>query len=251
MATSQHQSALLLHKKGEYEKAFAIWEAEAKEQNAQAMVNIGLMYLRGEGVKKDAAEAKRWFEKAAEFENPSALYNLGLMYDNDIAAQKDEQKAQEYLHKAAQLGHDGANFKLALQNLKDKTDKETLKKGFEHMIQAANLGHMMAKIQLSGYVDNQKNHEPCTNEEFLAKPHNEQLLYVEYVLDDYIRPILHKDGGNIVLVDIVEPEKGVLEVRLCYSGNCEGCSFGATTTFAMIKDALHKKVDGALRVYII
>jgi TPR repeat protein len=37
------------------------------------------MYVNGEGVPKDAAQAVNWYRKSAEQGNASAQFNLGLM----------------------------------------------------------------------------------------------------------------------------------------------------------------------------
>ena len=52
-------------KKGD-SAAFAELKALGNKGNADAQRNLGLMYVRGEGVPKDLAEALRWHKKAAE-----------------------------------------------------------------------------------------------------------------------------------------------------------------------------------------
>lgn len=47
-----------------FKKAHDIWITEAKLKNDQAMANLGLMYLKGEGVEKDYTKAtKECFEE--------------------------------------------------------------------------------------------------------------------------------------------------------------------------------------------
>ena len=48
--------------------------------HTQAMHALGYAYMTGEGEKKNAQEAKKWFEKAAEGGLPDSLVNLGNMY---------------------------------------------------------------------------------------------------------------------------------------------------------------------------
>ena len=51
---------------GDFNKAVGIWESMAKNGDAQAQFNLGLMYHGGLGIKRDEKEAVRWYQKAAE-----------------------------------------------------------------------------------------------------------------------------------------------------------------------------------------
>ena len=62
-ASTLDEGAAALNKK-EYEKAHKIFEDLAKENDAKAMHYLGVMYHRGNGVKKDFIRAKEWYEKA-------------------------------------------------------------------------------------------------------------------------------------------------------------------------------------------
>lgn len=54
----EHRAALEAYKNKDFQKAHDIWVEEAKLKNDQAMANLGLMYLKGEGVTKDYTKAK-------------------------------------------------------------------------------------------------------------------------------------------------------------------------------------------------
>ena len=49
-----------------YTEAFKCLEPLAKEGNAPAQFNLGVMYRDGQGVPQDDAQAAAWFRKAAE-----------------------------------------------------------------------------------------------------------------------------------------------------------------------------------------
>ncbi|MBY0540653.1 MAG: hypothetical protein K2P52_04475, partial [Campylobacterales bacterium] len=72
----EHRAALEAYKNKDFKKAHDIWIEEAKLKNDQAMANLGLMYLKGEGVEKDYTKAKEWFEQASAYDNDSANFNL-------------------------------------------------------------------------------------------------------------------------------------------------------------------------------
>lgn len=246
---NQHKIALNAYKNGDYKTAYDIWVDESTKNNSQAMVNIGLMYLRGEGKPKDLTLAKEWFEKASIFNNCYALFNLSSMYQNGIGVVQDDAKAMELLKISAQYNHDVANFRLALHYLQDKTNIQNLKIGFDYIVKSASLNHMMSKVQLSGYDKNLSNTNKPTNEKFHTKSKDEKIEVIQDALTRYIKPMLKNDGGDVILVDIIEEEQ--LQIRLCYAGNCSGCSLGATTTYEMINKILNDIIDNSIKVYII
>ena len=243
-----HAKALKAYRLKDYESAFNIWTEEAKIKNDQAMANLGLMYLKGEGVSKDYLKAKDWFEQASEFANDSANYNLALMYQSSIGVKEDIDKALDYFRLAVKKNHKGANFRLGLLLLRDRNDEVLVKEGFECMLNAAISGHPMARIQMGG-VD--KVFPICNNinREFRNMSLEKQKEVVNDALDRYIRPILVNDGGNIMLIDFLAGKD--TEIRLAYQGNCAGCSMASTTTYDLIRDTFSKVIDENIKVYII
>lgn len=244
-----HKEALIAYKNGDYKKAYDLWEEESRKSNSQAMVNIGLMYLKGEGKPKDLQLAKEWFDKSIELDNSAGYFNLSTMYQNEIGVTKNEQLAFELLEKSAQLNHDIANFRLGLHYLQDKTNLDNLKKGFDYMYKAASLNHIMSRVQLAGFDKNLENKNEQSNTTFHSKPKEDKVAIIEDALTRYIRPTLKNDGGDIVLVDVIEDNQ--LQIRLCYAGNCSGCSLGATTTYEMITKIMSDIIDNSIRVYIL
>jgi TPR repeat protein len=243
-----HRVALSAYRAKDFEKAFSIWSEEVKQKNDQAMANLGLMYLKGEGVEKDFQKAKEWFEAASAYDNDSGNYNLALMYQGAIGIPEDEQKAIEYFRKAVKKNHQGANFRLGLTLLKDRTNKELVAEGFECMLNAAKSGHPMAVAQMGG-VDIEPNKSCEPNKLYRNKPYEEQMELLEDAINRYIRPILVKDGGDIMILDYInEPE---IEIRLAYMGACAGCSLGATSTYELIKSTLSQVIDENISIYII
>ncbi|QSR87721.1 sel1 repeat family protein [Candidatus Methylacidiphilum infernorum] len=55
-------------------------EQRARGGNAQAQLDLGDAYSRGQGVTKDLAQAVYWYRKAAEQGNVQAQYKLGFAY---------------------------------------------------------------------------------------------------------------------------------------------------------------------------
>jgi tetratricopeptide (TPR) repeat protein len=79
------------------------WFRKAAEQNygpAQGM--FGYCYSSGQGVPKDYAMAVKWTRKAAEQNVPVAQHNLGLAYANGQGVPKDIVEAVKWIRKAAE-----------------------------------------------------------------------------------------------------------------------------------------------------
>ncbi|RXJ99670.1 hypothetical protein CRU98_06490 [Arcobacter sp. CECT 8986] len=244
----KHQEALKAYKNKDFQTALNIWQEESENKNHQAMANIGLMYLKGEGVSKDYSQAKLWFEKSSSYDNASANFNLALMYQTKIGVEEDLQKAKEYFRKAVQKDHTQAAFRLALILLQNRKNIDDVKEGFECMIKAAKDGHSLAKIQLS-HDEKQKKENIALNEDFRKLNKEKQLEIIEDSLNRYIKPILLKDGGDVLLVDYINnPE---LELRLAYQGACVGCSIASTGTYSMICDVISKVIDENVKVFIL
>ena len=52
--------------KGDFTNALKEWHPLAERGNTSAKINLGLMYAKGRGVKKDDVQAVQWYRKAAE-----------------------------------------------------------------------------------------------------------------------------------------------------------------------------------------
>jgi TPR repeat protein len=107
-------TALKAYRAKDYPTALNIWEQLALQNDDQAMTNLGLMYLKGEGVTKDFEKAKEYFLQGAELDNDSAHYNLALMYQSAIGVLEDIEKALFHFRKATAKNHQNANFRLGL-----------------------------------------------------------------------------------------------------------------------------------------
>ena len=243
----EHRAALEAYKNKNFQKAHDIWVEEAKLKNDQAMANLGLMYLKGEGVTKDYTKAKEWFEQSSAYDNDSANFNLALMYQTKIGVEENIPKAVDYFRRAVAKNHVQAAFRLALIQLKDRTDLHGVKEGFDCMLKAAKAGHVMATVQLTGVDKPLEDGE--LNRNFRAKGLEDQLEILNDALERFIRPILKKDGGNIILIDYInEPE---IELRLAYQGACVGCSIASTGTYEMIKSTIEQVIDKRVRIYVL
>ena len=89
---------------GEYEAATAMYLEGAREGDAIASLDYGYCLLHGIGVPKNPAEAKSFFAYARESEGGEAAYNLAVMYLHGNGVRKNYKKAYEYMELSANLG---------------------------------------------------------------------------------------------------------------------------------------------------
>lgn len=78
----------------------------------------------------------------------------------------------------------------------------------------------------------------------------QKIKSVESILEEYVRPTLKADGGDVELVDIKEVDD-IFEVLIKYKGECISCSMNTTTTLAGIEDMLKFKLKAPLRVTVV
>ncbi len=75
----------------------------------------------------------------------------------------------------------------------------------------------------------------------------QKLKAIEEVIDEYIRPMLVMDGGNLEILDIKENEE-YTDIYIRYLGACSGCASSATGTLYAIEAILKEKLDKDIRV---
>jgi TPR repeat protein len=83
---------------------------QAESGDAAAQVQLGDAYDTGAGVKRDVAEAIKWYRKAAEQGNAEGQYSLGGKYDSGDGVSQDYTEALKWYLKAAEQGHNIAQY---------------------------------------------------------------------------------------------------------------------------------------------
>ena len=73
-----------------------------------AQRNLGVMYVLGQGVAADEAEAMRWFEKAARQGLAKAFVNEAILYMEGTSTPRDYALAFKLLQQATAAGEDAA-----------------------------------------------------------------------------------------------------------------------------------------------
>lgn len=95
-------------------KAIADLREIAYAGNVAAQVQLGVIYLTGDGVPKDDAEAVKWLRKAADQENPVAERYLAEMYFKGRGVPADPAEAAKWLRSASEQGDAQSEYNLAV-----------------------------------------------------------------------------------------------------------------------------------------
>jgi TPR repeat protein len=163
--------------------AISTYRKAADKGSTAAMVELGVLFGTGTGVRKDEAEARKLFERAAEAGNPrgvtnlaalsntggtpadpaksramliraaeknspEAQYQLGLMFEDGVGGPKDDVAARSLFEKAAAQNHAGALERMgefAQKGRGGPQDSDSAKAYYER---AAALGNEEAKDAL-------------------------------------------------------------------------------------------------------
>lgn len=106
-------------KRGDFETALKDWQPLAQAGDAQAQVNIGLLYEHGWGVAQDFAQAVKWFRLAAAQGLGEGQNNLGQMYAFGRGVTQDWMRAYVWFNLSAAQGDAKAakNLEIAKANL--------------------------------------------------------------------------------------------------------------------------------------
>jgi TonB family protein len=77
----------------------------AARGDASAQVELGMFYVRGDGVAKDSTQGVAWIRKAADQGDVMGQYLLGMFYSSDVGVvARDLVQGAEWIRKAAEQG---------------------------------------------------------------------------------------------------------------------------------------------------
>lgn len=85
----------------------------ALNPRCEAAMTLAKIYLLGQGVPKDAGEARKWYAKAADMGYVPATNTLGLAYLSGLGGEKNTARGLAYLKEGAEAGYTVAQYSLA------------------------------------------------------------------------------------------------------------------------------------------
>jgi len=122
---AQHNLGLVyargLGVKKDIPRAIKWWRSASLKGNSDSQYNLGIIYATGaKGVSQNFKEAKRWWLLAAASGDALAQYNLGAMYANGVAGKQSYCEAVRWWSKSQSNGFQQAD--VALENLVQRVD---------------------------------------------------------------------------------------------------------------------------------
>ncbi len=125
------------------------WLHVAADQNfALAFYNLGILYFEGCGVRRDYAQAFRFFQQGADAGDSAAQTNLGYLYDQGLGVARDRVAAARWYRRAAEGGEARAQYNLGDLYLRGEGVPQDDAAAFAWFQKAALQGHAGARIML-------------------------------------------------------------------------------------------------------
>lgn len=190
----------------ELKDAVRLYNIAASAGHSGACYQLGMLYLEGRGVGKNAMEAKKWFERAESGFYPAATLKLGWIYELGLGVKADPEKKQAYYLKAAQQGSAEAMYRYALGlDAGAKPLAEVTNEKKEWIAKAAEGGYPEAQYQLgiayrNGELGLEKNQEKAG--EWLLKALRQEYLAAESPLQELARD-QNADGEFLFKLGVV------------------------------------------------
>lgn len=133
--------------KKDHAEAVRWYTVNAEKGDAQAQNTIGFMYLMGKGVPKDKDKAKYWLMSAAEAGNAEAMYHIADAYFRGInGVRQDPKEAMKWYELSAESGYPEAQHDLAVIYMSDR--RPDFKRSAMLFAKAADQGEVDSIYQL-------------------------------------------------------------------------------------------------------
>jgi len=240
--TTTFEQGVSAYEAKNYNDAYTLFVDSATKENANAMVNLGVMAMQGKGCARDIEAAKTWFAKAAQMGSMHAMMSLAQIHEKGLDGTPDSGTALTWYRAAADIGHTDAQLKSGML-LREKGLKS---EAMRYLITAAHNNNKQAQ-EIITYVSN-KDLAATLNTPFRSLTPEQQKSLVIKMIDEKIRPTLEADSGGIELLNYVPGETP--QVWLGYTGACSGCHLGSTSTADMLLDQFETLIDKNVVLYL-
>lgn len=135
-------------------KALERIKANAEKGDAQAQLELGIIYGAGAGVPRDLGKAAKWHRKAADQGLARAQYQVGLDYSYGQGVKPNETEAMKWFRRAAQQGLVEAEYEMGVCFLSGRGVEPNGSEAVEWFRKAASQGSGPAEYQLGAcYFD--------------------------------------------------------------------------------------------------
>jgi TPR repeat protein len=109
---------------GDFKTAAEVFQAMAERGNTRAQFFLAQIYLNGNGMPRDYAQALKWASAAADKKNPDAQFTLGEIYASGMGVQRDYVQAHMWYSLSASTGDEQAIRRKAELEIKNMTEAQ-------------------------------------------------------------------------------------------------------------------------------
>jgi TPR repeat protein len=156
--------------------ALDLFQQAADLNYVPAMVNLGHLYQRGDSVTQDFAKAFQLYKQAADLGDQNGIYWTGYMFYKGLGTAQNYSKAIEYFKNDSLHGEERAIYLLGYCNIKAYGTNQNLDKAKKYLALAFKNGDEHAKyLALHQTLDSIKNH-PNPDPDTLADIRNNRLV---------------------------------------------------------------------------
>lgn len=139
-----HEKHLIKHQK---RNIFTIEDPEKQ-------INLGIKYLKGDGVEQNFEEGARLLKLASEQGHPLAQTNLGKCYSDGIGVEQNLEESIRLYQLAAEQGYAIAQYNLSSCYFNGYGVEKNIEKGMMYLKLAAKQGHIQATTKLFRWIWN-------------------------------------------------------------------------------------------------
>lgn len=148
-ATTLEDAKLKLSQK-DFAAAHSIYLTLAKQNDAKACYNLGVMYQNGDGLMQSVDEAVKWYTKSATLNYNEAQYMLASMVFRREINTISYKDAARYYQQAAEQGHVKSQLNLGILYYRGDIIPQDLEESYKWFYQAASNNNSEAQ----GYIGN-------------------------------------------------------------------------------------------------
>lgn len=134
LASAGYDEAVLAYSNGRYEEALTEFQRLSAEGDVQSTYFVGFFHHNGFGVKRDDAEAAKWFRRAADRNHPLAQFYMGKLSEQGKGVEKDPVAAYMWYAlsvKSSANERDAAYTQKEINRLERKMKPEQVEKAKE------------------------------------------------------------------------------------------------------------------------
>ena len=145
----------------------------ARKGHVIAQNTLGILYIHGNGVGKNANIAVKWFKMAANMGYASAQYNLAVMYQLGQGVKKNTAESMRWMLESARQGHTTAQEKMGNAYYFGRGVAQDNQKAYEWWFTAQKNGSASVHINLAQLSEQLSDKQVCDIETLIMRVHRQ------------------------------------------------------------------------------